>query len=601
MPTFNDGENLGSVRTKINAAITTVDNLEAQGGNLYAAYETRAEAVAAIAGGLSVPDGGVLSASGLMYLADDSSTDIPDMPGFVPLGNAFVDHWAENTTPGTTNMADALANALAYGDDVHLLNRAYLFSRSSGFWSASGINLIGPGKHGPQVTFRRDATSGAINFIRLTNALVIDCNIAMDSTNPTDTGTLSFALPNGDNTGMLNCSFDGGATGSNWDGNVFIASDVTGGDSGLVKDCDFVNIGWFFLKTNSATSAHNKWKILNNRFVNMRKPATVNSPNGDAIDWLWQGNSFDTNSNTGGFGHISGCAGGDGFRFIGNYFTGDCDECLHFEEATRWVVAGNVADVGGSFVQALESTVGTGTAFNDECVITGNTAKGGKTANENGIWFVDDGGGPSGKRVTITGNTLRGFDRGISLGDQYGGDNGNIIANNSVYDCNTGISTPDAHYGIRDNDLINCTTGIEVTSRGGALGRHRFVNVTTAVSPSVGPVSIDGAVVEMDEFSLPTGDQDIDLIALPQEFAVRVTINAHFSGSNYLYLAYDAVWDGTTETGFDTEVISVTSGSVSSPDLTQDGTNLQFNVNNLSGAAQTTRLSVLIDGPMIYT
>lgn len=174
MPTFNDGENLGSVRTKINAAITTVDNLEAQGGNLYAAYETRAEAVAAIAGGLSIPDGGVLSAAGVMYLADDGSTGISDMLGFAPFGDVTPDHFGENLTQGTTDMQSAAQAAVNYLEGI---GGGVLLHRSGfGYYYGSTVTVGGSDiqihAHGARITAAatlgpeaQNAPDGVFNFV----------------------------------------------------------------------------------------------------------------------------------------------------------------------------------------------------------------------------------------------------------------------------------------------------------------------------------------------------------------------------------------------------------------------------------------------------
>lgn len=54
-----------------------------------ATYNTRAEFVTAVAGGLAVANGGVIAAAGKFYLADSTSTDISDLPGFKVLGNFF--------------------------------------------------------------------------------------------------------------------------------------------------------------------------------------------------------------------------------------------------------------------------------------------------------------------------------------------------------------------------------------------------------------------------------------------------------------------------------------------------------------------------------
>jgi hypothetical protein len=118
MPIFEDGELGSSVRSKINAAITTVDELEAQGGNKVAVYPDRATFVAAIDGGLSVVPGTVASDGTVLYVASAGATAIADMPGWLPFGTVESLHFGGNDNPGTTDMGAAIVAALSYGRKV---------------------------------------------------------------------------------------------------------------------------------------------------------------------------------------------------------------------------------------------------------------------------------------------------------------------------------------------------------------------------------------------------------------------------------------------------------------------------------------------------
>lgn len=91
-------------------------------------YPTRAALVQAVASGLSLADGITVTAAGLSYIAQAGATAIPDLPGLVPDGDVTPDHWVENTTPGTTDMASALLLAAAYSVDVHLFANTYRVS-----------------------------------------------------------------------------------------------------------------------------------------------------------------------------------------------------------------------------------------------------------------------------------------------------------------------------------------------------------------------------------------------------------------------------------------------------------------------------------------
>lgn len=77
------------------------------------AFATRAEAVSWMAAN-TVEDGTVVMAAGFAYRKVPSSTAISDMPNWVPALDVAPDHWAQNTTPGTTDMAAAINYALLY-------------------------------------------------------------------------------------------------------------------------------------------------------------------------------------------------------------------------------------------------------------------------------------------------------------------------------------------------------------------------------------------------------------------------------------------------------------------------------------------------------
>lgn len=58
--------------------------------------------------------GTVIEAGGYSYRYIGTGTAIADLPGWVPNGQPAPDHWAENITPGTTDMSAAVASYLAY-------------------------------------------------------------------------------------------------------------------------------------------------------------------------------------------------------------------------------------------------------------------------------------------------------------------------------------------------------------------------------------------------------------------------------------------------------------------------------------------------------
>ena len=109
----------------INDAIGTT--VQAWDAALSAAFDTLA-AFVAWAGGVTVDDGVVIAAGPVQFQADSTAT-VSGLPaGWVPFGDVTPDHFADNTTPGNTNMRDAIVSAWLYSDDVHLLDQRYRVS-----------------------------------------------------------------------------------------------------------------------------------------------------------------------------------------------------------------------------------------------------------------------------------------------------------------------------------------------------------------------------------------------------------------------------------------------------------------------------------------
>ena len=70
----------------------------------YAGFSTRALFVT-WASGKTPATGAVIDAAGFSYRYIGTGTAIADLPGWVPLGYAYPDHWAQNLSPGATDMA----------------------------------------------------------------------------------------------------------------------------------------------------------------------------------------------------------------------------------------------------------------------------------------------------------------------------------------------------------------------------------------------------------------------------------------------------------------------------------------------------------------
>lgn len=110
------------------SAQTFVAGPPAVATNAFRAYATVSAFFSDIDLGFTAPDGTVKSAGPVQFMALSGANVAGLRPGWVPFGYTTPNHWKTNAVPGTTNMRDALVNAWAYTDDVHLLSEKYLIS-----------------------------------------------------------------------------------------------------------------------------------------------------------------------------------------------------------------------------------------------------------------------------------------------------------------------------------------------------------------------------------------------------------------------------------------------------------------------------------------
>lgn len=97
------------------------------------------------ASGKTPATGTVIDAAGYAYRYLGTGTAISDLPGWVPMGLTYPDHWAQNLSPGTTNMQPAIISALAYSATVYLAGGIYAVA-STVAWDNS--TLIGNNDRG---------------------------------------------------------------------------------------------------------------------------------------------------------------------------------------------------------------------------------------------------------------------------------------------------------------------------------------------------------------------------------------------------------------------------------------------------------------------
>lgn len=151
-------------------------------------FATRAEAVAGR--GPYEREGRVISAGGISYRYTGTGTAIADLPGWVPQFQPRPEHFADNATPGTTDMSSAIAAADTYAkttsvvsevvlSDTQYRTNSSIAKATTTFWRGPGPNRSGGGE-GAEIVSYHDGTAvlvtgdgvnrrGGIESIRIRN------------------------------------------------------------------------------------------------------------------------------------------------------------------------------------------------------------------------------------------------------------------------------------------------------------------------------------------------------------------------------------------------------------------------------------------------
>lgn len=145
------------------------------GGPDVAFFSSRSEAVSAIAAdSAEIEDKFMIFDGTVWYKYSSGATAISDMAGWLPADDVFPEHFQENTTPGTTDMADGINAMIAYAksDDTvqrMLFKAKYLIGSPIDFSDVGGdrYDIVGGSSIGAtEITvayhgYGADAVSGA--------------------------------------------------------------------------------------------------------------------------------------------------------------------------------------------------------------------------------------------------------------------------------------------------------------------------------------------------------------------------------------------------------------------------------------------------------
>jgi hypothetical protein len=108
-------------------------------------FNTRAEFVTWAA--TNTPEvGTIIFAADLGYRYSGSGTAISDLPGYLPMFQVYPDHWADNTSPGVTNMTTAIQAGLDYLAGGGVLNFKFtLYGISAELTHKRAVRMQGQG------------------------------------------------------------------------------------------------------------------------------------------------------------------------------------------------------------------------------------------------------------------------------------------------------------------------------------------------------------------------------------------------------------------------------------------------------------------------
>lgn len=582
------------------------DRVAALEGSDYASLSALA---AAIASGFVPADGQRVTAGDLSYLGSAGATTISDLPGLVPMGDVYPDHFADNTIPGTTDMSAAILAARAYSKTVYLRGVEYRFnfSTTDGISPQAGQRIIG--EPGAVLKFVPDSSSYRSLF-SLPNG-----DFAMEGVKVTSIAqpgqTIAYFSVKSSGMRFKSCDFDGAITDDGVSAShlsYLFSWPETGTQNDFhVEDCEVYHFNLVLLKTNTATSTQRNMRFINNRVHDNYAGAwSFNSPNGICDDVLISGDRFYYDG-TADLSVISvnifpvAFARCTNFRVIGCQFetAAGCSEAIHLEDGNAdYVITGNNISTFTKGIVSLDNDISGVDLVPENGVISDNTiTKLGtqKEAGSIGIDLIFDA-SPEipARRSSVSRNMIRGFEFGI-VSDTESADavtcDGNIISA-----CAVGIRET-AMGQWRGNITADCDVDIRSLKSGHFEG-HTFVNPMQAVDATDRPVTLVDPSWRFDSFEVNNTTVAKNLIALGAsdraDGALTYSAWTVTGSTDNAFERFTVGWDGTTYTA--TQAYSVQPGGLA-VGTSHDGTNMRITAFHAS--LRTVHLAASFSGAMV--
>ena len=518
------------------------------------------------------PVGALASAGGFSYRYIGTGTAISDLPGWVPHGDIWLDHWGPDLT-GATDDTAKLTAAFSYagGKTLNLPSGIINWTQQATAIGTMGTGTVVQGQ-GIGVTILRmnvPSTAFARAFQWQNPRIIMRDFTFMLPTLSNCAGHFANHLA-GDGR-LERVRFEGGVTGTTSPSHVasvMNASLTTGYSNFKFVDCEFVEISHSILKPNTSTAAHFNIEYSGCRFTDCyQEGLSLNSPSGsmDGVnihDCIFSNTTAHSATNM-----AIALATASNVTISNIKIKGPWWSAIHIEENVRNLTLSNVVAelTAGDFLDLTANNIG-GTWYRPEQIALGNlTAEKTGTRGGTGIRLTYDGNSIStSDAVTISGGVLKNFNQGIQVGQR--GDDDIRIADMTLIDCNVGIYIPnDGFLNAAGITFKGCVTAMTL-DKGGLMERATFHNCTETHSVTAGVLELKDPKWNFGMLTFTASETKwFRLARRIARSQATATVRAFNSNPHHHTAMHQLNWDGTTETT--TQLQTITGGGSITADL----------------------------------
>lgn len=525
----------------------------------------------AVTNGYTKPNGAVISAGRVKFQANSAAT-VTGLPvGWIPFGDTTPNHFADNVTPGTTDMSVALRNFAAYmktiGGVGRLLGEVYEFNQSGGFLDVDGWVL--KGTEGFSEIHSNTSNVNKTCIVSGAGGLVDGVIFSGYALVSYDTGT---------NIGYQNCRItnEENFPASARNGVTVEASATINGF--VLKGCeiDHVNLGMFtagvFSVTNfdvSGNTVHDTLKVGLSFNSDPDAGGVADAWDGGVISgnifYDFYGGSGNRSTAIGGESIVNATVSGNTIRGYGvetgtGGVAGVAEYAIHFESYCR-----NITISGNNISECDRGVTWFGGDTNN-ITVTGNTviSKSGRTfaddpstytnptigysTSKNAFWATNDAAG-IGDAVNLTSNVAQGFD----VGYRVEGANGLICSSNTAALCTVAYSMGSSSHdtSVSGNIADTCRYLYAPTGNANAMiGRNKAINCTDIVYNLASVMVLPDGVEWITRATLPSSaTTNVDLFTEPEWVdGVTVTSLTYVVGAEPSVQVFDLTYEATVFT-----------------------------------------------------